>query len=163
MLKKILAQIRELDLIIAATTLGVLILFTFANVVARYFFNRPIYWGEEFQLLCIIVVVFFGVGAGFRAGSHVAIDFMVELFSEKVQKILAVFVCLISVTLILYFFIQGSVFVRQMYETQRVTNILRIPFYIIYSAFPIGCLLIIINYINATYRKYMNPREESPE
>ena len=158
--KKLLAKLRDLDLAIAGITLGVLIFFTFIAVMARYLFNRPIYWGEEFQLLCLIVVVFFGAGAGFRTGSHVAIDFVVEQFPAKVQKIMALLVYLVSVAVMLYFFVQSSVFVRQMYVTERITNILRIPFFIIYSAFPLCCILIIISYSLVTYTKYFKPGKE---
>ena len=160
MLKKNLIKILEVDLAIAGVTLGFLILITFVNVMARYIFNRPIYWGEEVQVICLIVVVFFGAGAGFRTGSHVAIDFLVEQFSEKVQKIIAIMIYFFCVALMLYFFVQSSVFVRQMYMTGRITNILRIPLYIVYSAFPIGCILIIINYTIATYLKYIKPGKE---
>ena len=154
--KKILTKLRNLDIVIAGIVLGILILYTFLAVIMRYFINRPIYWGEEFQLICIIVIVFFGAGAGFRTGSHIAIDFLVDFFPMKLQKIITVIIYLISIVVMVYFFIQSSAFVRQMFVTRRITDILRIPFYIIYSAFPIGCVLIIINYSIATFAKYFS-------
>ena len=157
MLKKIIARIKNLDLIIAGVTLGILICYTFIAVIMRYFINRPIYWGEEFQLICIIIIVFFGAGAGFRTGSHVAIDFLVDFFPMKIQKIVTIFMYCLSMVFMVYFFIQSSVFVRQMYLTHRVTNILRIPFFLIYAAFPVGCLLIIVNYSIATWQQYIKP------
>ena len=156
-MKKFFTKFKNLDLNIAAIVLGALIFFTFFGVIARYFFNRPIYWGEEFQLFCLVIVVFFGAGAGFRAGSHVAIDFVVELLPKKMEKAITIIVYLLSVAIMVYLFIQSSVFVRQMYLTERITNILRIPFFIIYSAFPISCVLIIINYTAVTYFKYVKP------
>ena len=161
--KKILAKLRDLDLAVAGIALGVLIFYTFIGVVMRKFFNRPLYFGEELQLICIVVVVFFGAGAGFRVGSHVAIDFLVEVFSPKFQFIMTVFIHAVSTAIMLYFFVQSSVFVRQMYETQRITDILRIPFYKIYSVFPIGCALIIINYTIATYSKYFKPKNKADD
>ena len=155
MRKKILATLRNLDLIIAGIVLGILICYTFLAVIMRYFINRPIYWGEEFQLLCIIIIVFFGAGVGFRTGSHVAIDFLVDFFPWKVQRAITIAMYVISMIIMVYFFIQSSMFVRQMYATERITNILRIPFFLIYSAFPVGCLLIIVNYTAATWEKYI--------
>ena len=152
--KKLLTKLRDIDLLIAGFTLGALILLTFIGVLARYIFNRPIYWGEEFQLLCIVIIVFFGAGAGFRKGSHVAIDFIVDLLPWKVQRVIVIIMYAVSMVVMVYFFVQSSVFVRQMFITQRITNIIRIPFYVIYSAFPIGCLLIIVNYSIATFFRY---------
>ncbi|MDR2738652.1 MAG: TRAP transporter small permease subunit, partial [Treponema sp.] len=54
----------NLDFIISGTVLAVLILYTFFGVVMRYFIRKPIIWGEEFQLFCIVIIVFFGAGAG---------------------------------------------------------------------------------------------------
>ena len=157
MLKKVLSKLRNLDLIIAGAVLGVLILYTFIGVIMRYLINRPIHWGEEFQLLCMIIIVFFGAGAGFRTGSHVAIDFIVDLFSWKIQRVIAVIMYFFSMVIMVYFFIQSSAFVRQMFVTQRITNILRIPMFLIYAAFPFGCVLIIFNYTIATWYKFLTP------
>ena len=157
MLKKFLAILRNLDLIIAGTTLGVLIAYTFISVIMRYVVNRPIYWGEEFQLLCIVIIVFLGAGAGFRKGTHVAVDFLVDLFTWKAQRIIAILMYIISMVVMVYFFFQSAVFVRQMFATNRITNILRIPFFLIYAAFPLGCILIIVNYTIAAYFKYIKP------
>ena len=125
--KKIFAKLRNLDLIIAGATLAALILYTFFAVIMRYFIGRPIYWGEEFQLLCIVIIVFFGAGAGFRTGSHVAIDFLVDLFPWKVQRVIVLTMYVLSMVVMVYFFIQSSVFVRQMFNTNRYTNILHLP------------------------------------
>ena len=153
--KKILSNLHNLDLAIAAAALAALISYTFIGVIMRYFINRPITWGEEFQLLSIVIIVFFGAGAGFRTGSHVAIDFIADRFPWKMQRVIVLIMYAISMVIMVYFLIQSSVFVRQMYVTGRITNILRIPFFLIYAAFPIGCFLIIINYSFATWRKYI--------
>jgi len=161
--KKVLAKLLNIDIVIAGIVLGILILYTFFAVIMRYFINRPIYWGEEFQLICIIIIVFFGAGAGFRTGSHIAIDFLVDFFPMKLQKFIMVIIYLISIAVMIYFFMQSSAFVRQMFNTRRITDILRIPFYLIYSSFPIGCALVIINYSIVTYVRYFKNgnKEES--
>jgi len=158
MVKKFLKNLANLDLIIAGTALTCLIFYTFFGVIMRYFVKRPVYWGEEFQLLCMVVIVLFGAGAGFRTGSHIAIDFIVDLFSLKLQKFIIITMYLISMFIIIYFFIQSSAFARQMFLTKRSTNILNIPFSLIYSAFPLGCILIVINYSVVTYVKYFKPK-----
>ena len=154
MSKKFLSKLQNFDILIAGTVLGALIIYTFFAVIMRYFIGRPVYWGEEFQLICIVTIVFFGAGAGFRTGSHIAIDFLVDFFPFKLQKIVAVIIYVASIVVMVYFFIQSAALVRQMVVTKRVTDILRIPFYVIYTTFPIGCGLIILNYTVVTYSKY---------
>ena len=151
----------NLDFIISGTMLAALILYTFLGVVMRYLIRKPIIWGEEFQLFCIVIIVFFGAGAGFRTGSHVAIDIVVDRFPEKAQKIFECVIYVISVGVFIYFALQSAAFVRQMYTTKRTTDILDIPHFITYSAFPLGCALMIVNYTLVEFRKHFG-KEEQP-
>jgi TRAP-type C4-dicarboxylate transport system permease small subunit len=114
-------------------------------------------------LLCFIIIVFFGAGAGFRTGTHVAIDFIVDKLPWKIQRAIVLIMYAISMVLMVYFFFQSSMLVRQMYVTRRATPILEIPLFLTYSAFPVGCALIIINYTIVTYLKYIKPGSKEAE
>jgi TRAP-type C4-dicarboxylate transport system permease small subunit len=134
------------DYVVSCSALAVLILVTFGAVIMRYFVNRPLIWGEEVQLFCIIFVVFFGAGAGFRTGSHVAIDFLVDRFPPKPRKVVELAVYVFSILILVYFAVQSMNFAAQMYRTRRTTEILDIPYFITYAAFPAGCVIMIANY-----------------
>jgi TRAP-type C4-dicarboxylate transport system permease small subunit len=151
--KRLRQVIRDLDFYIAGTVLAALILFTFFSVVMRYFIGRPVIWGEEFQLFCIIIIIFTGAGAGFRTGSHVAIDIVVDRLPRKAQRIFEVFIYVVTMLVFIYFAVQSAAFVRQMYTAKRATNILNIPYFLTYSAFPLGCVLMMVNYTVVVYRK----------
>jgi TRAP-type C4-dicarboxylate transport system permease small subunit len=151
--KRLCQFLGNLDFFIAGTVLAALILFTFCGVIMRYFIGRPVIWGEEFQLFCIIIIVFFGAGAGFRTGSHVAIDIVVDRLPRKVQRIFECIIYVITMLVFIYFALQSAAFARQMYVTKRSTDILNIPYYLTYSAFPLGCVLMMVNYTTAVYRK----------
>jgi TRAP-type C4-dicarboxylate transport system permease small subunit len=159
--KRLRQVLRDLDFYIAGTVLAALILFTFVGVIMRYFIGRPVIWGEEFQLFCIIIIIFFGAGAGFRTGSHVAIDIVVDRFPPKVQRIFEFIIYAITMLVFIYFVLQSSAFVRQMYATKRSTDILNIPSFLTYSAFPLGCILMMVNYTAAVYRKLFG-KEKTP-
>ncbi len=47
---------------------------TFGNVVARYFFNSPIEWAEEFSRYAFIWIVFLGAAVCTKHGRHIVID-----------------------------------------------------------------------------------------
>ncbi|MCL2374594.1 MAG: TRAP transporter small permease subunit, partial [Treponema sp.] len=68
---KVLKKLAYFDLAIAGLALVSIVIFTFISVIMRYFVNRPVAWGEEFQLLCMLLIALFGAGAAFRTGSHV--------------------------------------------------------------------------------------------
>lgn len=143
---KVKKYLLNLDIVIAAISLVILVSTTFFGVLMRYFFNDPFVWLQEVQLWCFTWVVFFGGGAAFRTGSHVAIEFIVDHMKPTMRKITETFGYIVSTGVILYFLIHGTNLVKQLFNTGRTTNILDIPFPLIYAAFPICCILMIINY-----------------
>lgn len=147
---KIANYLLNLDLVIACIALIILILVTFFGVFMRYFLNNPFIWQEEVQLWCFVWVIFFGASAAFRSGGHIAIDILVDTLPKGVQKGIEVFNYCVVMTILFYLFIQGSNLIEQMVTTSRVSNILRVPYSLIYSAFPIGCILMMINHTIAT-------------
>ena len=76
----------NIDLFLAAIALTVLVCVTFGGVIMRYFVGKPIIWAEEVQLWCFLWMTFLGAGAAFRHGSHVAVEMVVSLFPQNIQK-----------------------------------------------------------------------------
>ncbi|MDR2860718.1 MAG: TRAP transporter small permease [Elusimicrobiota bacterium] len=149
MIKKLL----NIDIVISSIFMIVLIIVTSIGVIFRYCFNSPIIWGEEIQVLCIVIVVFFGGAAGFRHSSHIAIDFIVDKFPKRLERIADIAIVIISSLILIYFAAQGAMLANQMYETERSTDILQIPYFIPYLAFPLGFLLMAVNLIITEYKR----------
>ncbi|MBB6218518.1 TRAP-type C4-dicarboxylate transport system permease small subunit [Anaerosolibacter carboniphilus] len=143
---KALNYLLNLDLFVTGIALAFLIAVTFMGVITRYFFSSPFMWLEEVQLWCFVWITFFGGGAAFRTGSHVAIDVLVDMFPTNLKKIIEVFIYVVVLGVLIYFTIHGSNLVGQLLRTGRTTNILNIPYPVIYAAFPIGCVLMMINF-----------------
>jgi TRAP-type C4-dicarboxylate transport system permease small subunit len=160
--KKLRFALVNFDIGISGVFMAALIVFTFFAVIMRYAVGRSITWGEEFQLACVVIVVFFGGSAGFRMGGHVMIDFVVDAMPKKIQRVFEKAIYGFSVLVLLYFLFFGIVYIRQMAATNRVTNILHIPFAVLYAAFPIGCALMIINYTASVWER-IRGKEEDPK
>ncbi|QZY54360.1 TRAP transporter small permease [Crassaminicella profunda] len=143
---KAFKYLMNMDMIIASLALIILVLITFFGVIMRYFLNSPFVWLQEVQLWCFTWVVFFGGGAAFRSGSHVAIDVLVDRMPLTMKKIVEVCGYLVSMIVLAYLLMHGTNLVKQLLQTGRVTNILHVPYPIVYGAFPLGCVLMMINY-----------------
>lgn len=143
---KALKCLLNIDYLITGAALVGLITVTFLGVIMRYFLNNPFIWLEEVQIWCFVWLVFFGAGAAFRTGSHVAIDVIVDLFPPKVKKAVEICVYLVVMAVLFYLMMHGANLVRQMVNTGRMTNILKVPYSMIYASLPIGCGLMMINY-----------------
>jgi len=161
--KHALRILQNLDLIIAGIALTVLIFITFFGVIMRYFVAKPFVWQEELQIICFVWITFMAAGAAFRTGSHVAIDIVVDLFPKKIQKIVDVLIYLTVVLVLLYLIVQSGVYIVQLHDSNRITSILHIPYPLIYSAVPVGCVLMIINCGIQSWKFLKQPVQEREE
>ena len=135
----------NIDLFVAGGALCILVLSTFLGVIMRYFVNKPFPWIEEMQMWMIVWLVCIGGGAAFRHNAHISLDFLVDLFPQKGKDIFRIFGIAVAVCIYIFMTYHGLMLVLQMVIYHRTTNILHIPLSIIYSAFPIGILLMAIN------------------
>ena len=76
--------------------LGVMTLITFANVVARYGFNKNILWALELTVFLFGWLVLLGASYAVKKGSHLGVDIVVNILTSKSRSVLglvAVAVC----------------------------------------------------------------------
>ena len=116
--------------------LAALIILTIAAVVARYFLNSPLAWGEEVQMICMIWAVMLGgiVAAWDRVA--LAIDIVPNLLGPAGRRRLARLAYLITALTMMplvYFGWQLAVIGRN-----KITNILYIPYTYVNLAIPVG-------------------------
>lgn len=157
--KKLLDYFLNLDYILTGITFLILVSVTFVGVIMRYFVNNPFVWLEEIQLMCFLWIVFFGSGAAFRTGSHVSIEFIVDRLPEKTRKVVEILIYLVVIIVLSFYMVQGMRLINQLIGTQRATNIFKVPYSIIYAAFPIGCVLMIINHTLIVLASLFNSKE----
>ncbi len=66
-------------------------LLTFSQVVARYIFNSGAVWALEATTYLFAWLVLLGASYIIKCGSHIAVDSVVNLFSEKNRKLITLF------------------------------------------------------------------------
>lgn len=151
----------NLDLLAACVALVLLISVTFFGVIMRYCFGDPFVWQEEVQLALSVWVVFLGGRYAFVCGNHAAIDVIVEMFPEKVQKAVSILIAVAAVVVLSYVGYQGIRYIMQMVRYNRVTNILKIPYSLIYIPLPIGCVTMAVQVCINTWRDLTGKGEEA--
>ena len=63
---------------IAVLVMGLIVLITFGNVLARYFTSQSFAATEEFSIALLIVLSFLGSSAAFAFDRHIRVDFFVR-------------------------------------------------------------------------------------
>lgn len=142
----------NLDLLAACVALVLLISVTFFGVIMRYCFGDPFVWQEEVQLALSVWVVFLGGRYAFVCGNHAAIDVIVETFPDKVQRAVSVLIAVAAVVILSYVGYQGIRYIMQLVRYSRVTNILKVPYSLIYMPLPIGCVTMAVQVCINTFR-----------
>jgi len=90
--------INEIEETAIAIILGLMTLITFTNVVLRYGFNTGLIWGLEATLFLFAWLVLFGMSYAVKVTAHLGVDAVINLFSPKTRKFLAliaVSICII--------------------------------------------------------------------
>lgn len=85
----------------AVLTLFILVIMTIAAVIMRYCLNMPLQWTEEVSGLLMIWVVMFGAVVAERDNTHLSIPFLADALTPRGQRVLTLFVSLISIVLLI--------------------------------------------------------------
>jgi TRAP-type C4-dicarboxylate transport system permease small subunit len=133
--------LRNFEEIVAGIFMVLMSLATFANVVARYIFNNPIQWAEEFSRYAFIWVVFMGAAVCTKRKRHIAIESVVLALPRRMQSYFHVLADLFILGLMVVIAYYGSILTMSATNT---TATLKVPQYIVYIVVPVSAALIFL-------------------
>lgn len=133
----------------AVLTLFLLVIITIAAVIMRYCFNMPLQWTEEFSGLLMIWVVMFGAVVAERDNTHLSIPFLADALTQRRQRVLTLFVSLISILLLII--MAWSAWKLAAGTAFKTTQILKISWFWIDIAVTIGAIGIACLVMTPTY------------
>ena len=146
---KTLKILGNLDVGVSCVMMVALVILTFVGVLMRYIMRSPITWQEEVQMLLFLWIVFLGGAGAFRAGSHIAIEILVDALPKKIGGVIERFDVLLQLLILVYLFWQEIQYYNQLIVAGRVTNLLRLPYGVAYAVVPIGGALMLISMLYA--------------
>ena len=154
MKKKLLFFLNNIEEIIAGICLALMTFITFANVVGRYFFTRPLTWGDEMSMLLAGWAVFMGMSAAYKRKMHLGMEFFVNKSRKRTKIALQ---SVITVVLFALCIVLAIVAWALVMKTTKRTQIMRASYKIIYSSCAAGFTMMAIrsgiNLFNCFFRK----------
>lgn len=144
----------NIDVVIASAAMVLLVALTFSGVIARYVVGRPFGWIEEVQAALIVWVIFGASGAAYRTANHAAIEIFYEMFPKMVQKILNVFILLVSIGTLLFLAKTSIDYINMFAATGRKTAVLHLSYQLIYCLTPISCIWQLYNFVIVNFFGY---------
>jgi len=154
---------RALDRIITYTSYLACALFLFswlsvcAEVLCRYFLNRPIVWVVEVTEYILVQIAFLAGAWALKNEAHVSVDIVVSHLSEKARAILHFMTSITGTLVCLILTCWGAVAVWGAFrENLIIPKQIGMPKYLVMIVIPLGCFLLFCQFVRRTRGAWRN-------
>ena len=162
---------RFLDLspIISGIIIVLIMLAVCANVIMRYFLNRPIVGVDEISEYLLLFITFIGSAWLLKEEGHVGVDILLIRLSRNSNAFLGIFSSLIGVFICLVLIWFGSKVVWINFQRgSYFPSLLEIPKAPVLAIIPFGCFLLLIQFLRRTAKnvrdwRILSSREADPD
>lgn len=132
-----------------------------ADVVMRYFLNRPMAWVLESTQYALMFITFLGTAWVLKEEGHVNVDLVINFLSQKSQGRLNVVTSIVAAIVCL---VVAGYGVRVGWDYFQIKFIyegtLRVPAYLLMAIIPIACFLLFVQFLRRAFgfvRKLRTP------
>lgn len=145
------------------STLAVMVVLIFSQVVGRYVFQSAPSWTEEVARYIHVFQVWIGAGYAVKLGEHIRVSAFINLFKGKARKVLEMLAIIIWFLLALFLAFVGTKLVLSTFGHGQVSPAIQLPFWIPFLAIPIGGLSMAIRLIQQLLKVYQTDYDEPKE
>lgn len=143
----------KLEIAALIALLVLLLVIVIIEIILRYY-GAPLYWSEEMARYLFIWLVMIGCAAGVKQNSHFKVDFIVNRFNPKLQKVIYVLGAIIGIIFLSYLLVYGVILCI---KTGSVASpALGIAQYYGYMAIPVGAFLMLVHFMFHIYNAFFN-------
>jgi len=128
---------------VAAAIMAFLALITFADVGARYLFNKPFNFSVEVTELSMGLMVYFGLGLTTHENGHVRVDFFTLKLGERVRAAIELVTSLIAFAFLAVMVWRLWMRALVLLEKHDVSQVLHLPFWPVAFAMATASLLLL--------------------
>lgn len=140
-MKKLDAIVRKFEEVVAIFCFSAMSIITLVAVFFRYVLESPIIWSEEASRYLMVWGICIGISIATEKKAHLGIDILVSFAPPKARRALEIASSVILTLMFVMMVVLSIMFVNKAIVTGNVTPLLRIPFWMIYLALPIGFIL----------------------
>jgi TRAP-type C4-dicarboxylate transport system permease small subunit len=115
------------------------------EVIFRYVVAAPAFWTEELARYIMFYMVLLGSAIAIREERHPSLTFIIQQFPEKFQKVWNILIDSVVFIVLLVMLKEG--YFMAVDEMIMKTPALRVSFFWVYLAFPIGTILMMLQII----------------
>jgi len=158
-LKKLLDE--KLEEWFLAATMIVMVLLIFVQVITRYIFENSLTWSEELARYVHVWQIWIGASLAVRKREHIRVEAFKKLFNAKGQKVIELIAILSWFGLAVFLAIAGTDLVNTIFTRGQNSPAMQMPMWVVYSAIPLGGLLMAIRLIQQIYFLFKPEKEKA--
>jgi TRAP-type C4-dicarboxylate transport system permease small subunit len=129
------------------------------NVFLRQFFNKPLFFVEEYSGYFLVVLVYMGLAFTAREGGHINVDIVVRRLSKRTRDGLEIGTLAVSIaTMGVYFWFAWDLFMESLRVGARAITIMSTPLWIPRSFLWIGLSFLILEIVALIVKKFIDFR-----
>lgn len=132
----------RLEEFLTAAFLAIMTLLTFSQVVLRYVFDTGLIWLLEATIYLFSWLVLVGISIGIRTDSHIAVEFVTERLTPRVQRLVALAAVGVSLLYAVLMFSGSFTLVQRLYDFGSLAHDIPLPRWVLLSSLPIGFALL---------------------
>ena len=159
MSKKILDNFEEAS---AGIILLIMASIAFINVITRYLVKYSLSFTEEIEVNLFVWLVLLGTAAGFKRGSHLAVNFLVSFFPKRIRKLIIVVGYILTASIFAILIYLGIREVMDEILLEATSESLGLPVWWYTIGVPIGSGIVIWRIIDAIIKELREDKEDLP-
>lgn len=145
---------------IIAVLLFAIMLILFIGVIARYFFNSPIYWTDELVTYMLVCMTFLGGYIALRSERLVRVTFALSLLPIKVRRVVEIFSQIVIIVFLCILGYYSLLILKTPVALNQKTVALSMPMKYFYGLIPVMIVLMLMRMIINVYNLCKKPIEE---
>lgn len=128
----------RINLGIAMVALLVMVMAIVIDVFMRYTFNSPVVGTFDVVEICLVITVFYSMGAAISGFHEIVIDLVDQVASPRVVQLLSRIAGLLSAGILLFIFVSMLKPAMQSYQYGEIRLELKIPVWIVWVIALVG-------------------------
>ncbi|MFH1116318.1 MAG: TRAP transporter small permease [Pseudomonadota bacterium] len=141
-----------------AAAAGVMIVFAMlavcADVILRYFFNRPLGWVMQFSEYVLLFVPFLGAAYVLKHDAHIRVDIVVGHLSPQTKNWFDLWGSILGFGVMAVLTYAGCAVVTDYYQRAVPTlGTVRVPEYLVLLAVPLGSAPLALEFLRKAFRQ----------
>lgn len=153
-MKKLLNFLDNFEERVLTMILPIMVIVVFLATFFRFTKLAIIPWSEELARYLMIWIIFLGIGAGAKKNQHFTVDNFVNAMPKSTHRAFFILRTALTIGFCITILILSGELIGKLQTMGQSSPALRIPMWIMYSAIPVGCILMVIRSIQFLIKRF---------